>query len=270
LAGKGGTGKTTLAALLIRYLMEERSGAILAIDADPASNLNFVLGMELYQTIGEIREDMLDQVQTSGALAGSMAGGMSKQEYLDYEVQMSLVEGERVDLLAMGRPEGPGCYCAANQMLRVILDRLEKQYDYVVIDNEAGMEHLSRRTTRDVNVLLLVTDPTQRGLITAKRMQDMVPELEIGVEHVYLVVNRLRGKGQKGAEAIPAPLTDAIKESGMDLIGTVPEEPAMAEFEFAGRPLVELPEETDLYQAVREIAASILDGQLLRRRSGQG
>jgi CO dehydrogenase maturation factor len=261
LAGKGGTGKTTIAGLLIRYLKEERSGAILAIDADPASNLNFVLGMELYQTIGEIREDMLDQVQTSGAMAGSMQGGMSKHEYLDYQVQMSLVEGERIDLLAMGRPEGPGCYCAANQMLRVILDRLGKQYDYVVIDNEAGMEHLSRRTTRDVNVLLLVTDPTQRGLITAKRMQEMVPGLEIGVEHVYLVVNRLRGNGRGGVEAIPGPLADAIKEAGLDLIGTVPEEPAMPEFEFAGRPLVELPEDTDLYQAVKDIAARILDGQ---------
>jgi CO dehydrogenase maturation factor len=269
LAGKGGTGKTTVAALLIRYLLEEREGAVLAIDADPASNLNFVLGMDLHQTIGEIREDMLDQVQTSGALAGSMPGGMSKQDYLDYHVQMSLVEGERVDLLAMGRPEGPGCYCAANQMLRVILDRLEKQYDYVVIDNEAGMEHLSRRTTRDVNVLLLVTDPTQRGLIAAKRMQEMVPELEIGVEHVYLVVNRLRGGGQKGAKALPAPLADTIKAAGLDLIGTVPEEPAMAEFEFTGRPLVELPEETELYQAVREIAASILNGQPSRRRYGQ-
>jgi CO dehydrogenase maturation factor len=250
-----------VAALLIRYLVEERSGAILAIDADPASNLNMVLGMELYQTIGEIREDMLDQVQTSGVMAGSMPGGMSKHEYLDYQVQMSLVEGERVDLLAMGRPEGPGCYCAANQMLRVIIDRLEKQYDYVVIDNEAGMEHLSRRTTRDVNVLLLVTDPTQRGLITAKRMQDMVPELEIGVEHVYLIVNRLRNGGGQGGDAVPAPLAEAIEETGLDLIGTVPEEPAMAEFEFTGRPLVELPADSDLYQAVREIAASILNGQ---------
>jgi CO dehydrogenase maturation factor len=235
--------------------MEEQSGAILAIDADPASNLHFVLGMELYQTIGEIREDMLDQVQSSGALAGSMPGGMSKQEYLDYQVQMSLVEGECVDLLAMGRPEGQGCYCAANQMLRLILDRLESNYDYVVIDNEAGMEHLSRRTTRDVDVLLLVTDPTQRGLITAKRMQEMVPELEIGVGHVYLILNRLRGP--EGTEAIPGPLADAIDEADLDLIGTLPEETAMAEFEFTGRPLVELPEDTDLYQAVREIADEI-------------
>jgi len=262
LAGKGGTGKTTLAALLIRYLVEEREGAILAIDADPASNLNFVLGMELHQTIGEIREDMLEQVQTSGALAGSMPGGMSKQEYLDYQVQMSLVEGEKVDLLAMGRPEGQGCYCAANQMLRLILDRLKGHYDYVVIDNEAGMEHLSRRTTRDVDVLLLVTDPTQRGLITARRMQEMVPGLEIGVGHIYLVLNRLRGGGRDEREAIPQPLAEAIEEAELDLVGTIPEESAMAEFEFTGRPLIELPEETDLYQAVREVAGEILsDGR---------
>ncbi len=258
LAGKGGTGKTTLAALLIRYLLEQESGAILAIDADPASNLHFVLGMELYQTIGEIREDMLEQVHTSGALAGAMPGGMSKQDYLDYHVKMSLVEGERVDLLAMGRPEGPGCYCAANQMLRVILDRLEKQYDYVVIDNEAGMEHLSRRTTRDVDVLLLVTDPTQRGLITAKRMEEMVPELEIGVGHIYLVLNRLRSGGQEGTEAVPRPIAEAIDEAELQLIGVLPEERIMPEFEFTGRPLVELPEDTELYQAVHEIAERIL------------
>ena len=261
LAGKGGTGKTTLAALLIRYLIEEESGAILAIDADPASNLNFVLGMELYQTIGEIREDMLEQVQTSGALAGGLPGGMSKQDYLDYHVQMSLVEGERVDLLAMGRPEGPGCYCAANQMLRVILDRLEKQYDYVIIDNEAGMEHLSRRTTRDVDVLLLVTDPTQRGLTTAKRMQDMVPELDIGVGRVYLVLNRLRNHGSEGLE-VPRPLVEAIETADLQLVGTLPEEPSMAEFEFTGRPLVELPGDSELYRAVREIADEVLhDGR---------
>jgi CO dehydrogenase maturation factor len=256
LAGKGGTGKTTLSALLIRYLKEERSGAILAIDADPANNLHYVLGMELYQTIGEIREDMLEQVQTSGALAGSMPGGMSKQEYLDYQVQMSLVEGERVDLMAMGRPEGQGCYCAANQMLRLILDRLKDNYDYVVIDNEAGMEHLSRRTTRDVDVLLLVTDPTQRGLITAQRMQEMVPDLEIGVGHVYLVLNRLRGGGT--VADVPDPLARAIEEAELDLVGVLPEEPAMAEFEFTGRPLVELPAGTGLYQAVRGIGDDLL------------
>jgi CO dehydrogenase maturation factor len=250
-AGKGGTGKTTISALLIRYLAEERTGSILAIDADPATNLHMVLGMDAGETVGSIREDMLDQVQTSGAMAGSMPGGMSKHEYLDYQVQMALEEGDRVDLLVMGRPEGPGCYCAANQMLRVIVDRLGKQYDYMVIDNEAGMEHLSRRTTRDVDVLLLVTDPTQRGLVTAKYMADMVPELDIGVGHIYLVVNRLRGD-------MPEPLDRAIEEAGLELLATVPDDPAMAEFEFTGRPLVELPADTIVYQAVREIANKTL------------
>ncbi|MDY7080613.1 MAG: AAA family ATPase [Chloroflexota bacterium] len=251
LAGKGGTGKTTIAALIIRYLIEEQSGSILAIDADPATNLNMVLGMETGATVGGIREDMLTQVQSSGALAGSMPGGMSKQEYLDYQVQMAIEEGDRVDLLAMGRPEGPGCYCAANQMLRVIVDRLGKQYDYVVIDNEAGMEHLSRRTTRDVGVLLLVTDPTQRGIVTAQRMRDMVPGLEISVGRVCLIVNRLRGE-------MPAPLAEAVTQTGLELVGTVPEDPAMAEFEFTGRPLVELPAETVVCRAVREIAERVI------------
>ena len=251
LAGKGGTGKTTIAALLIRYLIEERNGSILAIDADPSSNLNLVLGMDVEQTVGDIREGMLDLVQSSSALAGSMPGGMSKQEYLDYQIQMALVEDERVDLLAMGRPEGPGCYCAANQMLRVILDRIAANYGYVVMDNEAGMEHLSRRTTRDVDVLLLVTDPTQRGLIAAQRMREMVPELDIGVGQVYLVVNRLRGK-------MPEPLAQAVERTGLELLGTVPEDAAMAEFEFTGRPLVELPAETVVYRAVRDVAERVI------------
>jgi len=253
LAGKGGTGKTTVAAMIVRYLVENQTGPILAIDADPASNLPLVLGVRAEQTVGDIREDMLDLVQSSGALAGSMPGGMSKQEYLDYQVQMALEEGERVDLLVMGRPEGQGCYCAANQMLRVIIDRLGKQYDYVVIDNEAGMEHLSRRTTRDVDVLLLVTDPTQRGIVTAQQMKEMVPGLEIGVGRMYLIVNRLRGQ-------IPVPLEEAIRKTGLDLLGTVPEDPVMAEFEFTGRPLVQLPEETMVYQSVSDMARKMLVG----------
>ncbi len=258
LAGKGGTGKTTVAACLIRYLLEERGGAVLAIDADPAMNLPLVLGMEVETTVGDIREEMLDLVQSSGALAGSMPGGMSKQDYLDWQVKMALVEGERVDLLAMGRPEGPGCYCAANQMLRVIVDRIGANYDYVVIDNEAGMEHLSRRTTRDVDVLLLVTDPTQRGIAAAREMARMVPGLDIRVGRVYLVVNRVR-------DGLPPPLAEAVARTGLKLIGTVPEDPAMAEFEISGRPLIQLPSETAVYRAVREIARKALEGN---RQSG--
>ena len=252
LAGKGGTGKTTTAALLIRYLTEWSDGSILAIDADPSSNLNLVLGMELEETVGGIREDMAQLVQSSGALAGAMPGGLSKQDYLDYQIQMALVEDDQVDLLAMGRPEGLGCYCAANQMLRVIVDRLTGNYDYVVIDNEAGMEHLSRRTTRDVDVLLLVTDPTQRGLVAVQHMAAMVPELDIAVGQVYLVINRLRG-GE-----IPPPLAEAVERTGLTLLGTTPDDPTLAEFEFTGRPLVELPAETAVYQAVREMGRRIL------------
>jgi CO dehydrogenase maturation factor len=251
LAGKGGVGKTTISSMLIRYLLEERSGAILAIDADPASNLDLVLGIEAGMTVGDIREDMLDLVQSSGAMAGAMPGGMSKQDYLDYQVKMALSEGDRMDLLVMGRPEGPGCYCAANQMLRVIVDRLGKQYDYVVIDNEAGMEHLSRRTTRDVDVLLLVTDPTQRGLVAVKHMADMVPGLEIGVGATYLIVNRLKN-------GLPQPLAEAVEQTELELIGIVPDDPAMAEYEFSGRPLIEMPSDTIVYSAMREIAEKVL------------
>ncbi|HUW09995.1 MAG TPA: hypothetical protein VM537_09715, partial [Anaerolineae bacterium] len=186
------------------------------------------------------------------ALAGSMPGGMSKSDYLDYQIQMALVEAERVDLLAMGRPEGPGCYCAANQMLRVIVDRLTDGYDYVVVDNEAGMEHLSRRTTRDVDVLLLVTDPTQRGLVAVQHMAAMVPELKIGVGQVYLLINRLRG-GE-----MPAPLAAAVKASGLTLVGTTPDDPMLAEFEFTGRPLVELPDESAAWQAIQAIADRLM------------
>jgi CO dehydrogenase maturation factor len=244
LAGKGGTGKTTTAALLIRYLLRESDGSILAIDADPSSNLNLVLGMEVEETVGGVREEMAQLVQSSAALAGSMPGGMSKQDYLDYHIQMALVEGDRVDLLAMGRPEGPGCYCAANQMLRVIVDRLSGNYDYVVVDNEAGMEHLSRRTTRDVDVLLLVTDPTQRGLVAAQHMADMVPELDISVRKTFLVVNRLR------SGEMPPALADAIADTGLELLGWTPDDSTLAEFEFTGRPLIELPAVSTAWQAV--------------------
>jgi CO dehydrogenase maturation factor len=137
-------------------------------------------------------------------------------------------------------------------MLRVIIDRMGKQYDYVVIDNEAGMEHLSRRTTRDVDVLLLITDPTQRGLVTAQRMAEMVPELEIGVGHTYLVVNRLPGE-------MPTPLAEAIAETGLTLLGTIPNDPAATEFEFSGRPLIELPTETPVYRAIQQVAGRILE-----------
>lgn len=251
-AGKGGTGKTTVAGLLIRYLTQRRQGSILAIDADPSSNLHYVLGMDLEVTIGDIREDMLDQVQANSALAGSMPGGMSKTDYLDYQIQMAMVEGDSIDLLAMGRPEGPGCYCATNQMLRVIMDRIGNNYDYVVMDNEAGMEHISRRTTRDVNHLILVTDISQRGLIAVNNIIAMVPTLDVNVEKMYLVVNRLMG------DEMPPAVAATIANLNIELVGTISNDSVMAEFEFTGRPLVELPDDTKVVRAVYQIADKIL------------
>lgn len=246
LAGKGGVGKTTIAGMVIKYLAQNQTGSILAIDADPASNLNMVLGLDLEWTVGDIREGMLDQVKTSltngGAAMGTMPGGASKREYLDYHIRSSLAEGSRFDLIAMGRGEGQGCYCAVNHNLREVIDDLSRHYAYVVIDNEAGMEHLSRRTTRDVQHLLIVSDPTQRGLVTAQRIADMRMELGINIEKAHLIVNRLPG-------AMPAELNSFIQKMDVPLLGTVPADETLAQFEFSGRPLVELGDESAVYQA---------------------
>jgi CO dehydrogenase maturation factor len=255
LAGKGGVGKTTIAGMVIKYLAQTQSGAILAIDADPSSNLNMVLGLDLEWTVGDIREDMLVQVQQSllqrGAAMGTLQGGMSKADYLDFEVRSSLAEGDRFDLIAMGRPEGAGCYCAVNHNLREVVDSISRSYRYVVIDNEAGMEHLSRRTTRDVEHMLMVSDPTQRGIVATERIARMIPDLDINVENVYLILNRVMGD-------IPAPLMEKINSMGVNFLGAVPANSDLMQFEFSGRPLVELGDDSPVYQAVAGMIRGIL------------
>jgi len=191
---------------------------------------------------------MLELVQTGG----DMALGTSKYDYLDYHIQTSIVEGDQFDLIAMGRPEGQGCYCPVNNLMRMIIDRLSNRYRWVVIDNEAGMEHLSRRTTRDVDILLLVTDPTVRGVVAAGHMARLSRELEINVGKMYLVVNRVAGD-------LPAPLQKAIEEVGIELAGTVPYDPLMVEFDAVGTPLVEVGTDSVAYKAVRAIAEKVLD-----------
>jgi CO dehydrogenase maturation factor len=256
LAGKGGVGKTTIAGMVIKYLNQTQTGSILAIDADPSSNLNMVLGLDLEWTVGDIREDMLAQVQKSllqgGAAMGTLQGGMSKHDYLDFEVRSSLTEGERFDLIAMGRPEGPGCYCAVNHNLREVVDRISNGYRYVVIDNEAGMEHLSRRTTRDVDHLLIVSDPTLRSIVASERIKAIVADLEINVKNVYLILNRVMGK-------IPAILQERIDAMGIPFLGLVPSDSDLMEFEFSGRPLVALGDESPVYQAVAGMMEEILN-----------
>ena len=254
LAGKGGVGKTTIAGMVVKYLAQSQNGTILAIDADPSSNLNMVLGLDLEWTVGDIREDMLSQVKTSltagGAAMGALPGGVSKHEYLDYEIRSSLAEGVQFDLIAMGRSEGPGCYCAVNHNLRDVVDSISKNYRYVVIDNEAGMEHLSRRTTRDVDHLLIVTDPTQRGLVAAQRIAELRDELDIRVENAYLIVNRLKGE-------LPPALDSAIQKLSIPLLGVVPSDSDLMEFEVSGRPLVELGDDSPVYRSVAEMMRKI-------------
>ena len=255
LAGKGGVGKTTIAGMVIKYLSQSQDGAILAIDADPSSNLNMVLGLDLDWTVGDIREDMLAQVKDSltagGAAMGALPGGISKREYLDYQVRNSLAEGARYDLIAMGRSEGPGCYCAVNHNLREVVDAMSRNYRYVVIDNEAGMEHLSRRTTRDVQHLLVVSDPTQRGLVAAQRIAGFRNELDIDIENAYLILNRVNGP-------LPAELEEFIEKMDIPLLGVVPADDELASFEFSGRPLVDLGDESPMYRKVAEMICNIL------------
>ena len=239
-AGKGGTGKTTIAALLINLLANK--GTVLAVDADPSTNLNMALGMPLEDTIGQVREDMAIAVKS-----GTYDDSMAKPDYIEMMVMESLVESEKIDLLAMGRPEGPGCYCAANNMLRVSLDRLGKNYDYVVIDSEAGMEHVSRQTTRDVDILLIVSDPTVRGIVAAGRMKPLIKEMRTYVGQIWLIVNRINGE-------FPDGITKAIKENNLDMIASIPADPKLAALEINGEPSINLPDDSPLQVSISEIA----------------
>ena len=247
-AGKGGTGKTTLTALIIDHLVKSKRGSVLAIDADPSANLNLALGVPLHDTVGDVREE------TATAVGGGKAlGGMSKWDYLDLRINEALVEEPGFDLLAMGRPEGPGCYCAANNILRTSVDRLSAAYDYVVIDNEAGLEHLSRRTTRDVDLLLIVSDPSLRGIVTAGRVAEVIDELKTTVGAAYLIVNRVLG------DQLPDSLLQAIADQKLRLAGLIPADPAIGDLDARGEPIVSLAGEAPARRALVAILAS-LDG----------
>jgi len=246
-SGKGGVGKTTFASLVVKYLVEKGLGPVLAVDADSNSNLDLALGLSLESTVGSVREEMSEKTRK-----GQIPAGMAKQDILEMQIEQALIETPDVDLISMGRPEGPGCYCAINNMLRVFLERLNKNYQYLVIDNEAGMEHLSRRTTRGVDVLFIVSDPSHRGLATAMRIRDLAREMDIGVGRYRLVLSRVRGELSEAVAAEVAGLD-------IDLAGIVPDDPEVSELDELGRPLVEIGADSAALQAVRRMMDGLLE-----------
>ncbi|RMG02192.1 MAG: carbon monoxide dehydrogenase [Nitrospirae bacterium] len=242
LAGKGGTGKTSIAGLTVRYLVEKRQGPVLAVDADSNACLNEALGVEVHTTVGKLRESSLETIR-SGA---SRPGGMSMEELFEYQVNQALIEASGFDLLVMGRPEGPGCYCAANNIIRKYTDMLSERYPYVVIDNEAGMEHLSRRTTHKVNLLLMVSDPTVKGIQTAKRIDGLIDELKLEIDKRVLIINRVAGEeGEK--------LREYAGGLGLEVAGLIPQDGMIFEYDLEGRPLFELPEDSVAVNALYAI-----------------
>jgi CO dehydrogenase maturation factor len=246
ISGKGGTGKTTIAAMIVRWLSDRGNGPVLAVDADANVNLNEVLGVEIKETIGAIREEMKNSVS-------DLPGGMTKQQFLEYKIQSSLVEAGDFDLIAMGRPEGPGCYCYANNLLRDILGTLHSNYRYVVIDNEAGMEHLSRQTTQSIDYLCLISDPTPRGIRAAGKISRLLKELDTRAREKYLILNRVQSSNTKL-------LNDTIDEEGLKLICRIPEDNRLLEMDRGGKAIDQF--------AVDSPACSAVD-KLLRELIGQ-
>jgi CO dehydrogenase maturation factor len=242
LAGKGGTGKTTMAGFLVKYLLTHGRTPVLAVDADSNSNLNEVLGVQVRDTLGNAREDMKK---------GSVPSGMTKDVFMSMKLEEAVVESDGFDLIVMGRPEGAGCYCAANSLLAGFLEKLVDNYPYIVMDNEAGMEHISRLTTKNVNVLLLVSDPSRRGLQAALRIDELARELNIGVEKSCIVINQVKEP--------PSPeVLRMISDAGVELAGTVPEDATVYQFDYNGRPTIQLPEDSPSLKAAFDIFGRIV------------
>ncbi len=247
-AGKGGTGKTSLAGLTIRYLTERKRGPVLAVDADANSNLNEVLGLKVHASVGALREDSLAAVKSTAP----RPGGMSMEQLFDYQIQQALIEAKGFDLLVMGRPEGPGCYCAANNIIRKYMDKLADSYPYMVVDNEAGLEHLSRRTTQDTDLLLIVSDPTVRGIMTAGRIASLAEDLKLNVKRPVLIVNRSQ-KNEDGA------LKKTLERQGVEFAGFVPADELIFEYDLNGRPLIELPRDSKALSAYYAILDKLIE-----------
>jgi len=242
-AGKGGTGKTTLSALMIEELIRQGKKPVLAVDADANTNLNEHLGIPAGKSVGKIREDVQGSIN-------QVPAGMTKMDFVEMNIQGSLVESKDFDLLTMGRPEGAGCYCYANNLIRKYVDTLSKNYPVVLIDNEAGMEHLSRRTTRHIDFLILMTDPSLRGLRTLGRIKELIAELSLDVRKLGVVVSRTQN-------GLSQEFHQELKRTGLDLMGMIPHDPLIYQNDSQGIPLKELPQNAPSKSAVREICSHL-------------
>ncbi len=235
LAGKGGTGKTTTAALLLKYLTVHGKTPALAVDADANANLNELLNLEVHSTLGAIRKE----------LKGDLPPGMTRDQYMEMKIHQALIEEQGFDLMVMGQPDGPGCYCAANQYLAMTMDRLADNYKYIIVDNEAGMEHLSRLNLRKIDYLLIVSDPSARGILTARRIAELTGPLQLDIHEQYLIVNR-------APDPIPSALQEkidaAVAESKLQLAGIIPASEELVGQELSGASYLQLPDDSKIIQ----------------------
>ena len=248
-AGKGGTGKTVIASLLLKFLTENGRGRVLAIDADPATCLPSTLGVTVKKTIGDVREEIASPSQVY------FSKEMPTDMLIEYKIEEIMVNTPRFSILAMGHSEGPGCYCLINDMLRHFIDKLSSRFSTILIDCEAGLEHLSRRTTRDVDTLLVVSDPTKRGIDTASAIKNLAEKLQINVRRIYLVVNKVTED-----EDVQQVLPELVKNSGLELVGIVPEDANIRAFDLVGKPIIELPADSKAVVAVKEIFEKVCEG----------
>jgi CO dehydrogenase maturation factor len=247
-AGKGGTGKTVIASLILKFLAEYDFERALAIDADPATCLPSTLGVTVNKTIGDVREEIASPSQVF------FSEDMPTDMLIEYKIDEIIVNTPRFSVLAMGRSEGIGCYCLINDMLRHFIDKLSARFTTIVIDCEAGLEHLSRRTTRDVDTMLVVSDPTKRGIDTALAIKNLAEKLHIHFQHIYLVLNKVTED-----EAVRTALLAMVKDSGLTLIGTVPEDENIRAYDLIGTPITALPEDSKAVVAVKAIFDKIKD-----------
>jgi len=242
-AGKGGSGKTTVASLVIRYLMKNSQGPILAVDADPNANLGESLGLNLRQTVGSI-------IATFNEEKINIPPGMTKEAYLEFKLNEAMVESKGLDLVTMGRGEGPACYCYPNLLLRKFMDSLAGNYAYIVMDNEAGMEHLSRRTTQNIDELLLVSNHSVKGIRTIARLRDLIAELKLVVKRQSVIINFVSDK-------IDPLVSEEMAKLGIEPTVVIPLDEAIGEYDLKLKPLLDLPD-SKAVTAVDNLMAELL------------